>query len=321
MTAALLVTLLLTRPFVDDAGRTVDIPSVPKRVFAAGPPASVWVYAIAPDTMLAWTRSLRDDEKALIPEPYRSLPVTGSHTGHKGTASPETVAALKPDLIVDVGTDDSGHASLADRTQKQLGVPYVLIGGNLETSAKTLRRLGELFAKPADAEALATYIEGLLAAAKTAVSADSKRPKVYLSRGPTGLETALTGSLFSEVIDAAGATNIAERGNTDAIVTVSFETIAKAAPAYIITQDPRFAEQAGTDANWKSLHAKVLLAPHLPFGWIDAPPALNRVLGLMWLTGKLHALKWNERDTVRTFYDRVYHVHLSDQQLDELVKP
>ncbi len=41
------------RDFVDDAGRRVTLPDKVERVYAAGPPASALVFAIAPDNLLA----------------------------------------------------------------------------------------------------------------------------------------------------------------------------------------------------------------------------------------------------------------------------
>jgi len=38
--------------FVDDAGRKVEIPDRVQRVYAAGPPASVLVFALAPDKLV-----------------------------------------------------------------------------------------------------------------------------------------------------------------------------------------------------------------------------------------------------------------------------
>ena len=42
----------LTRTFVDDAGRTVEIPETIGSVMAAGPPAAVLLYALAPERMV-----------------------------------------------------------------------------------------------------------------------------------------------------------------------------------------------------------------------------------------------------------------------------
>ncbi len=307
--------------FVDDAGRTVEVPAHPKRIVVCGPPAAPWIYALAPDALAGWTRAFKADEAALVPEPYRSLPVVGRLTGHGGTASLEALAAAKPDVLVDIGTIDPSHAALADRVQAQLGIPYVLIGGSLWDGAKTFRRLGELTGRAAEAEELAVYVDELLALARTAIAKDGERPRVYYGRNATGLETTLAGSLFAEVIDAAGAINVAKRGQTDAIVTMSFESIAGGRPDVIVTQDKNFAKLVQTDSAWRALKARVLLAPKVPFGWLDAPPSVNRVLGLLWLTARLHPHDWDERAVVRTFYQRVFHVSLDDDQLTKVLNP
>jgi len=52
------------RTFVDDAGRKVELPDKVERVYAAGPPASVLVFALAPDKLIGWTRAFRPDEAA-----------------------------------------------------------------------------------------------------------------------------------------------------------------------------------------------------------------------------------------------------------------
>ncbi len=313
--------IVVSLAFVDDAGRKVEVPPHPKRIVACGPPAAPWVYALAPDALAGWTRAFRSDEAELLPEPYRSLPVIGRLTGHGGTASLEALVAARPDVLVDIGTVDPTHAALADRIQAQLGVPYVLLNGSLWDGARTFRRLGELTGRAAEAETLALYVDELLALARDAIAKDTKRPRVYFGRNATGLETTLAGSLFAEVIDAAGAVNIAKRGETDAIVTMSFESIAGGHPDVIVTQDRRFAKLAQTDSTWRGLGARVLLAPRVPFGWLDAPPSVNRVLGLLWLTARLHPHTWDERAVVRTFYQRIFHVSLDDEQLTKVLTP
>lgn len=319
MISALAIVTLLS--FVDDAGRKVDVPANPKRIIAAGPPAAPWIYAIAPDALAGWTRPFKADEAELIPEPYKSLPVIGRLTGHGGTASLEALIAAKPDVIVDIGTIDPAHAALADKTQKQIGIPYVLLGGSLQQAGATFRRLGELTGRTVDADQLAVYSEGLLAKVREVVAKDTKRPRVYFGRNATGLETTLTGSLFAEVIEAAGATNVAQRGNTDAIVTMSFESIVGNRPEVIVTQDKNFAKLAQTDKAWRGLGARVLLAPKVPFGWLDTPPSVNRLLGLLWLTNELHPFGWDGKGAVREFYQRMFHITLTDAQAAKVLAP
>ena len=72
--------------FVDDAGRTVALPDKIERVMAAGPPASVLLYALAPDRLVGWVRAPSDEEKAFIAEAYHDLPEHGRLTGRGGTA-------------------------------------------------------------------------------------------------------------------------------------------------------------------------------------------------------------------------------------------
>ena len=45
------------RTVVDSAGRRVEIPQRLSRVLAAGPPASVLLYTLAPEKMIGWVRT------------------------------------------------------------------------------------------------------------------------------------------------------------------------------------------------------------------------------------------------------------------------
>ncbi|MGH8771707.1 MAG: iron ABC transporter substrate-binding protein, partial [Burkholderiales bacterium] len=78
-----------TRQFTDSAGRNVTVPAKIERVYAAGPPASVMVFALAPDELIGWTRALRDEERTFLPERYASLPELGRLTGRGNTANVE----------------------------------------------------------------------------------------------------------------------------------------------------------------------------------------------------------------------------------------
>jgi iron complex transport system substrate-binding protein len=64
-------------------------------------------------------------------------PKIGHITGRGNTANLETVLALKPDLIVDVGSTNETFMSLAERVQDQTGIPYVLLDGRFVALAGT----------------------------------------------------------------------------------------------------------------------------------------------------------------------------------------
>ncbi|MDH4986145.1 ABC transporter substrate-binding protein [Aminobacter anthyllidis] len=200
------------RIFTDAAGRKAALPEKITRVMAAGPPASVLLYSVAPERMVGWVREFKDDEKAFIAAPYRDLPVHGRLTGKGDTANMEAVLAMKPDIILDVGTVNQTYASLADKVQEQTGIPYVLIDGTFASTPKSLREIGELLGEKEQAEKLAAYTEAAMQRLDKVVAEVpvDQRPRVYYGRGPEGLETGLAGSINMEVLGAVGATNVAE---------------------------------------------------------------------------------------------------------------
>src|SRR5262245_39840359 len=89
------------RVFTDSAGRRVELPAKVGRVFAAGPPAAVLIYSLAPDRLIGWPQDLAADAKGMLPARYASLPVVGRLTGHENGVAVSAVVALHPDLIVD----------------------------------------------------------------------------------------------------------------------------------------------------------------------------------------------------------------------------
>ena len=68
---------------------------------------------------------------------------------------------------------------------------------------------------------------------------------------------------------------------------------------------------------------RVFLAPTQPFGWIDDPAGVNRMVGLYWLSDLFYPTTLEEdlRTNVRDFYQTFYGVALTDRQLDALLRP
>ena len=246
---ALAFLLVLTVPataermVTDSAGREVALPDRVERVFPAGPPASVLVYALAPDKLTGWSRALRPEEREHVLPAVRDLPETGRLTGRGDTANLEVVLAAKPDLILDYGSVGGTYASLADRVQAQTGVPYLLIDGRFVATTKGLRLAGEALGVPERAADLARYAERVFADLDRALAEvpTERRPRVYLARGPDGLETGLRGSINTEIIERAGAVNVADAGgDRQGIAQVQLEQVLLWNPDTIVTWDERF---------------------------------------------------------------------------------
>lgn len=317
----------LQRTIVDAAGREVRIPARVERIYAAGPPASILAFALVPDKLLGWTTPLRRAERPFIPAKYADLPALGRLTGRGNTANVEVVVAAKPDLVFDYGSVKPTIASLADRVQAATGIPYLLLDGAFDRIPHTLRLLGDIAGERARGEEWAEYAQAILddVAGRVADIPLGERVRVYYGRGPSGLTTGLAGSINVEVLERIGAVNVAAELGRGGLVQVSIERVLAWDPDVIVTVDPHFHAAAREEPLWARVSAvrsgRVYLAPSLPFGWVDFPPSINRLLGLRWLGKVLYPSRFAEplRPFVRDFYLRAYHRAPTEAQLDQLL--
>lgn len=318
------------RSVVDSAGRAVTLPERISRVFAAGGPASVALYVMRPDAMVGWPRAPRPEEKPYLLASVRELPGVGMLTGRGDTANVETVLQAKPDLILDFGSVRETFVSLADSVQQRTGIPYVLIDGRFDATPGSLRLMGTMLGVPERGEALAGYCEAQFRRIDTVLRSlpESQRPRVYLARGPSGLETGLAGSINTEIIERAGGRNVADaQGQRRGIANVSPEQLLVWNPDIVITWDRTFfdAVTQRPDQVWSAVKAvqdkRVYLAPTAPFGWIDRPPSLNRLIGLAWLANVFHGerMPFDIARETRAFYKLFYHVDVGDADLETLI--
>jgi iron complex transport system substrate-binding protein len=159
------------------------------------------------------------------------------------------------------------------------------------------------------------------------ITESTERPLVYYGRGPDGLETGLARSQVMAAIDQAGVINVAAGLDGRELTRVTREQIFQWDPAIIIAQQRSFYNALQHDRGWRGLAAvtkkHVYLAPADPFGWIDDPAGVNRIIGLPWLSALCYPDVYQEdlRSSVRDFYDKFYRIKLSDRQLEALVRP
>jgi iron complex transport system substrate-binding protein len=320
--------LAQTREFVDSAGRKVVLPAQVSRIFVAGPPASVFAYVLARHAMVGWIRLPSPVEKEFLVPPARDLPETGRLIGRGDTVSLERLVAAKPDLVLDVGSTAPTYVSLADRVQSQTGIPYALIDGRFENTAAALKLAGDMLGRQARAAELVDYVDRTFTGTDRVLERvpSNRRPRVYLARGAEGLETGARGSINSEIIERVGGINVVEglggRGN---IASVSLEQIIAWQPDAIITQDRAFFDAVYGKPGWTQVRAvqqgRVHLAPVEPWGWIDGPPSLNRLIGLRWLLRMFYPEETGGgmHEDTSGFYDLFYGVKPSQAQIDRLL--
>jgi len=309
--------------FVDDANRRVILPTTVRKVFAAGPPASILLFALAPEKLAGWTTEWREAERAFVDPRWANLPVTGRLTGRGGSANLEEVLKTAPDLILDYGTVSDTYVSLADRVQEQTRIPVLLLDGRFDLIARSFRRLGIAIGSAEAGERLGLDAEVRLARVDAVVARvpQAARPRVYYGRNPDGLTTGLGGSINVETLGRAGGVNVADALGRGGLAQVNLEQVLAWDPEVIVTTDPRFLSRIRTDPQWAGVRARrdgrVHLSPPNPFGWIDFPPSTNRLIGVEWLTRIFYPEEFPEPfgPSVASFYEAHYHRAPSEAQL------
>ena len=274
--------LAAAREVVDATGRTIQVPDHIERVVPAGPPASVLLAAIAPDLMIGWPSPLSEDARAMLSPDAAKQPSIPRLTGR--TYVSEEIKALKPDLILDYGTVSPRYAELAVATQQRTAIPTVLLDGSLAKKPDVLRSLGVMLHREDRAETLARFAEALLA-----LPSPGTQPKVLYARGSDGLMVAAPETEVTEVFTRIGWQVVAPDGQGTFRAT-SIDTIRALDPDVLIFSDPAMRQIFEQTSVWQSVRAvrehRALVAPSLPFGWIEEPPSINRLIGLAWLSGR-----------------------------------
>jgi iron complex transport system substrate-binding protein len=303
----------------------VPVPAKVARVYPAGEPAAILLAMLAPDLLLGWPRANTPQACAYMLPDVCTRPRIAGITGRGDTASTQSIVALQPDLILDVGSTGPRYAALADRVQRETGIPYALLDGGIMGLATSYEKLGRLIGREAAGADFGDYCNMTLGVITNRIAfvPAEKRPRVYSARGPKGLTTALGGSSHGELIELM-ARNVAGELKGE-LGEVTIEQIRSWDPDVIVTINPAFASSVRGDPAWALIKAvregRVHLMAGIPFGWFDAPPSGNRLIGLWWL-GKIFypdLFKDDLRELTSDFYEKFYHVKLTELQTDDVL--
>lgn len=250
-------------------------------VVAAGQPAALLIWAVARERLAGWPRKPSPQALAALPSMAADLPELGALGGGGRPANLEAMAALRPPLVIDYGDTDPENQTLGDRMKVRLGVDWRLIDGALTRIPEAICEAADLLDVRSAAAGLADEAEAVLDRWRRAPAG----PAFYYARGADGLETGFRGSLATEVLEGAGWTNVA--GDSRDIGRIAREQVAAWDPEALVTMSPEFAAAVRQDPVWRTRRngqrRRLLLLPDHPFGWIDRPPSVNRLLACAWL--------------------------------------
>jgi iron complex transport system substrate-binding protein len=284
MRGLLLLAVLVIQPFAvkaadlqDATGRSIEIPDRPVRVLPAGPPAAVLLAVLAPDLMVGWPHAPSPMARQWLPDAVAALPMVPMLTGRQDVM--DRAVALHPDLILDYGAVSPRYLDLMEATRTKTGIPAVLLDGALPKTPQVLRALGVALHREDRAGLLAREAEAILAAIP---HARGKAPRIYYGRGSDGL-VGSPGSGAGEVFALLGWEVLDPEANGTPRRT-SIDAIQALDPDVLIFQDAGMRQVVATSAQWRALRAvrqhHAYVAPDVPFGWLDEPPSINRLLGL-----------------------------------------
>ena len=323
-----------TREITDMAGRKVTVPTAEniESVFSAGPVAAIFLYMVVPDKLLGWNYELNDVEKSIILDKYQDLP----NFGMGDAVNYEAVIAANPTIAINSGKINDAMVSDCDALSESLGIPVVAVDNELNNSAEAFRFMGELFGVEDHAEELAQYAEQVFTDINVLSDIpEEKKVSVYFGNGEDSLETAPRGSQHAQILDAINAVNVADLELGDGSrVQISAEQLLAWDPDVIVVNGEPKADKSGSSAaedilsnpDYASLKAvqdqKVYGTPNAPFSWVDRPAGPNRLIGMRWFSALIYPeyIKCDINEEIHKFFDLFYHVDLSDEQLENVLK-
>lgn len=323
-----------TREITDMAGRKVTVPTAEniESVFSAGPVAAIFLYMVVPDKLLGWNYELNDVEKSIILDKYQDLP----NFGMGDAVNYEAVIAANPTIAINSGKINDAMVSDCDALSESLGIPVVAVDNELNNSAEAFRFMGELLGVEDHAEELAQYAEQVFTDINVLSDIpEEKKVSVYFGNGEDSLETAPRGSQHAQILDAINAVNVADLELGDGSrVQISAEQLLVWDPDVIVVNGEPKADKSGSSAaedilsnpDYASLKAvqdqKVYGTPNAPFSWVDRPAGPNRLIGMRWFSALIYPeyIKCDINEEIHKFFDLFYHVDLSDEQLENVLK-
>ena len=323
-----------TREITDMAGRKVTVPTAEniESVFSAGPVAAIFLYMVVPDKLLGWNYELNDVEKSIILDKYQDLP----NFGMGDAVNYEAVIAANPTIAINSGKINDAMVSDCDALSESLGIPVVAVDNELNNSAEAFRFMGELLGVEDHAEELAQYAEQVFTDINVLSDIpEEKKVSVYFGNGEDSLETAPRGSQHAQILDVINAVNVADLELGDGSrVQISAEQLLAWDPDVIVVNGEPKADKSGSSAaedilsnpDYASLKAvqdqKVYGTPNAPFSWVDRPAGPNRLIGMRWFSALIYPeyIKCDINEEIHKFFDLFYHVDLSDEQLENVLK-
>lgn len=318
-----------TRVVTDMAGRQISLPNTITTAFIDAYSVQM-IYAF--DTKIPVNRvfNYNDTEKKYLAKSfYEGKPLCKDD-------NVEEIVKMKPQVMLLSRPLTKENIAKIDKLQRETHIPIVLMDVDFMKYKETVTLLGKVLHKEAKAKELSDFItkyaDPILA--KGGKRADSEKKTVYYAEGMNGFSTDPSGSIHSLLIDKVGAKNVAQTDILEGkgMTAVSPEQVYLWNPEVILVWSGNFDNMDSykcvkTSPQWSKLDAvkrnKVYQVPWRPFGWIDRPPGINRMIGMIWLSNLLYPndFHFDMKSIIKEYFQKFYHYNMSDAEVEEIANP
>ena len=317
-----------TVTFIDSVGREVEVPANISRISPSGSLAQMFLIAIAPDLIITTSSEYSAEEIAFLPQNISGLPVVGQFYG-TDDLNIESIAAIGPEIVIDVGEPKKTIVEDMDSITTNLAIPSVHITATLNSAPEAFRQLGKLLGREEKGEQLAAFCEMALSQTLDIMTkvGDNKKSMLYCL-GDAGLNVLAATSIHAEVIDLL-TNNLAvvnEPSSRGMGNETDHEQLLMWDPEIILFAPNSVYDIAVTDSTWQQMQAvasgKYYEVPYGPYNWMGSPPAINRYLGMLWLTKLLYPqyAQYDLYEMVTEYYNLFYGHTLTQAEYDALMK-
>lgn len=287
---------LSTDVFTDHSGRLVTLPPSINKVYTTTESGLFLAYALSPDSILGWNRGLSPDLEFAVHHQYHDLPTLGTWDLSFYTIDLDTIAKLKPDLVIHYALINQENLSLAAKIESTLGIPTVVVDRSLQALPKALRFMGQLLGKELRGQALAIFVENQLAeiAAFQEYQGGFQPIPVHI------VSPAVPGH-FDELLGLAGMIEMPTWNNGLPL------------PDFVLIMPHSVMDSY--QAIEKDGHKRLYQIPSFPLNWME-PGSIFSLLGLKWLHSiAYHTYTTDLTETYRAFMEVFFEINMTPELL------
>lgn len=184
--------------FMDQSGRSVDVPDNPRRIVALAPSVVEIMFSLEEEDRLVAATQYSNH-----PEAARSLPRIGSYA----RPDVERVASFRPDLCIAI--QDGNPRYVIDKIEA-LGIPvYSVNPRSLSGIMETIAGMGEILGVREKASSIIADMNERIDRVRAKVAVARTRPRVFFQIDASPLVSAGTETFIHELIVTAGGENVA----------------------------------------------------------------------------------------------------------------